>query len=69
MYLLKILITDLVIAKFKYITFDPVEGVRGKFFVTVMLIYGHLAIMAYTEKLSDIIALGKCEVHYTKKLI
>ena len=23
--------------------------------------------MTYSEKLSDIIALGKCEVHYTKK--
>ena len=42
-------------------------GEGGKYFVTVMLIYKHWAIMAYSEELSDIIALGKCEVHYTKK--
>ena len=31
-----------------------------------MLIYRHWAIMAHSEKLSDIIALGKYDVHYTK---
>ena len=58
----KILTNDLVIAKFKYLT-----GVCGKILVTVMLIYRQWAIMAYSENLSDIIALGKCEVHYTNK--
>ena len=32
---------------------------------TVMLIYRHWTIMAYSEKLSDIIALEESEVHYT----
>ena len=38
----------------------------GKSFVIVMLINRHCAIMAYSEKLSEIKAFGKCEVHYTK---
>ena len=39
------------------------------FFLTVMLIYRHWAIIAYSENLSDIIALGRCEVHYIKKTV
>ena len=31
-----------------------------------MLIYRHLAIMAHSERSLDMIALGKCEVPYTK---
>ena len=59
----------LVIAKFKYLTFDPLGGVKGNAvnFDTAMLIYRHLAIMVYTEKLLNIIALMKCEDHHTKK--
>ena len=34
-----------------------------------MLIYRHLAIMVYSEKLLNIIALMKCADHHTKKLI
>ena len=34
-----------------------------------MLIYRHLAIMVYSEKLLDIIAFMKWEDHHTKKLI
>ena len=34
-----------------------------------MLIYRHLAIMVYSEKLLNIIALMKCEDHHTKMLI
>ena len=34
-----------------------------------MLIYRHLAIMVYSEKLLNIIALMKCEDNHTKKLI
>ena len=50
----------------KYFTFDPLGGVKGG---AVMLIYRHLAIMVYSEKLLNIIALMKCEDHHTKKLI
>ena len=50
----------------KYFTFDPLGGVNGG---VVMLIYRHLAIMVYSEKLLNIIALMKCEDHHTKKLI
>ena len=39
----------------------------GKILITVMLIYGHWVIMAYSEKLSDIIVWEKCEVYATKK--
>ena len=35
--------------------------------ITVTLIYMHLVIMAYSEKLSDIIVFEKCEVYSTKK--
>ena len=58
-----------VIAKFYYLTFDPACGVRrrGKMSLTVMLIYRYWVIMAYSEKWSDIIALGKREVYYTKQ--
>ena len=34
-----------------------------------MLIYRHWAIMVYSEKLLNIIALMKCEDYHTKKLI
>ena len=51
----------LVIAKFKYLNFDPL----GKNFDTAMLIYRHWAIRVYSEKLLNIIALRKCEDHYT----
>ena len=37
------------------------------FFITVMLIFRHLVIMANSGKLSDIIGLEKCEVYTTKK--
>ena len=36
---------------------------------TLMLINKHWVIMAYSEKLSDIIDLEKCEVYSTKKPI
>ena len=67
----KILIIALVIAKFKCLTFDPFGGVKGGGgnFDTAILIYRHLAIMVYSEKLVNIIALMKCEDHHTKKLI
>ena len=41
----------------------------GKNFDTAIHIYRHLAIMVYSEKLLNIIALMKCEDHHTKKLI
>ena len=61
----------LVIAKLKYLTFDTLGGVKGGGvnFDTAMLIYRHLAIMVYNEKLLNIKALMKCEDHHTKKLI
>ena len=34
---------------------------------TKMIIYRHWVIMAYSEKMSDIIVLEKCEVDSTKK--
>ena len=40
----------------------------GKVLITVMLIYGHWVIMTYSDKLSDIIVLEKCEVYSTQKL-
>ena len=64
------LITDSVIGKFKYSTFDPTLGVRwGKILITVMLIYRHWVFMPYSGNLSDIIVLEKCEVYSTKKPI
>ena len=41
------------------------SGAWNTIFVTVMLIYRHWAILAYSVKLSDIIALGKCESQYS----
>ena len=41
----------------------------GYNFDTAMLIYRHLAIMVYREKLLNIIALMKGEDHHTKKAI
>ena len=63
-------IIALVIAKFKYLTFDPLGGVKGggENFDTAILIYRHLTIMVYSVKLLNIIALMKCEDHHTKKL-
>ena len=49
------------------LTLPKGSGGWGKFFITAMLIYRHWVIMAYREKLSDIIVLGKCEVYSTKK--
>ena len=42
-------------------------GGWGMILITVILIYRRWVFMAYSEKLSDIIALGICEVYYTKK--
>ena len=39
----------------------------GKVLITVMLIYRHWVIMAYCEKLADIIVFEKCEVYSTQK--
>ena len=63
-------IIALVIAKFKYLTFDPLGGVKGggENFDTAILISRHLTIMVYSVKLLNIIALMKCEDHHTKKL-
>ena len=58
--------TDWVIAKFTYLTFDPTGGRGGKFLITVMLIYRHWVIIAYSEKLLYIIVLDKCDVYSTK---
>ena len=41
----------------------------GKILITVMLIYRYLVIMAYSEKLSDIIVSDNCEVYSTNKPI
>ena len=35
----------------------------GYIFGTVLLIYRHWAVMAHSEKLPDIIALGNCSFH------
>ena len=66
--LVKILTTDFIIRKLKYFTFDLAKGVRGwsKIFVTVMLIFRHWAITAFSKTLPDLTALGKCEVYYIK---
>ena len=59
----KLLTTDCVIAKCKYLTFDPAYGVRGlgKILITVMFIYRHRVFMACSEKLWDIKVLWKRE--------
>ena len=50
------------------LTFDPPKGSgEGKCFATVMFIYRHWAIMVNSENMSDIVALGKREVYYTKQ--
>ena len=56
----------LVIAKFKYLTFDPLGEVKGDGydFGTAMLIYRHCAIMVYSEKLLNIIAVIKREDYH-----
>ena len=51
--------------KFRYLTFAPGGGV--KFLITVMLIYRHWVIIAYSEKMSGIIVLEELEVYSTKK--
>ena len=43
------------------------SGERGNILTPLMLIYRHWAIMAYSEKWSDIIDLDKCEDYYAKK--
>ena len=63
----KVLTTYRVIAKFKSLTPPEGSGGRGKILITVMLIYRHWVIMTYSEKLSDIIVLKKCEVYSTQK--
>ena len=65
----KILTIALVIAKFKYLTFDPIGGVKGvgENFDTAMLIYRHWAIKVYCERLLNITALMKCEDYQTQK--
>ena len=45
---------------------QPKGSGGGVIFITVMLIYRHWVIIAFSEKLSDIIILGKCEVYPTK---
>ena len=67
----KILTIALVIAKLKYLTFDPLSGVKEDSvkFDIAMIIYRHLAIMVYSEKFLNEIALMKYEDHHTKKLI
>ena len=39
-----------------------------KFLITVMLIYRHWVIMAYSDRFLDIIVLKKCEVYSTKNV-
>ena len=39
----------------------------GKILITVMLIYRHCVIKAFSEKLSDLVVLEKCEVHSAQK--
>ena len=65
----KIFITDVVIAKFKYLIFASLKGSWGwgKIVITVALIYRHWVMMAYSEKLSEIVDLEKCEVYSIKK--
>ena len=57
----KILTTVLVIAQFKYLTFDPLSGAKGVVysFDTAMLIYRDWTIMVCSDKLLNIIALRK----------
>ena len=43
-------------------------GGDGTFLITVMLIYRHWVIMAYSNKMSDIIVLKKCEVYSTENV-
>ena len=45
------------------------SGGWGKILITVLLIYSHWVIKAYSEKLFDVIVLEKCEVYSTKKPI
>ena len=55
-------------AKLKYLTLIPPKGSGGGVkFYHCHLIFRHLVIMAYNEKLSDIIVLEKCEVYSTEK--
>ena len=67
-YLLYLCLHAEIIANLNFTTFDPTYGVRGwgKTLITVMLIYRLMEIIAYSEKLSDIIILEKCEVYSTK---
>ena len=63
------LTTDWVIAKFKCLTLPKGSGWWSKILSTVLLIYRHWIIMAYSEKFSDTIVLEHCEVYTTKKPI
>ena len=62
----ELLTNDLVIEKYKQLTFELTERVRGgvKILNKVMLIYSHWISMAYGEKLSDY-SFEKCEVYST----
>ena len=68
----KLLTIALVNAKFKYLTFDPLGGVKGGWGKTLTLpclSTGTWQSWSNSEKLLNIIALKKCEDHHTKKLI
>ena len=60
-----------VIAKFKYLTFDPLGGVKGGGVKLTLpcLSTGTWQSWSNSEKLLNNIALMKCEDHHTKKLI
>ena len=68
----KIFTIALVIAKFKYLTFGALGGVKGggvKTLTLPCLSTGTWQSWSNSEKLLNIIALMKCEDHHTKKLI
>ena len=68
----KILTIALVIAKLKYLTFDPLDGVKGGWGKTLTLPFlstGTWQSWSNSENLLNIKALMKCEDHHTKKLI
>ena len=66
--MLRIVTTDINIAKRNYLTFDSSNGVRGivKNFDTAVCIYRYLSIIVHAEKLLDIIAFGEHKVQNLK---
>ena len=60
-----------IVSYFKIKIFELPKGqsVGVKFDSLDMLIFRHWVIIAFSENLSDIIALGKCEFYYPKKLM